>query len=100
MRVSVTPPSQEPMKPLIALPAFVLTIALARAAAAGIAPDRHGSFPSASPDGTQIAFASSRAAPVPEAETPWLHMHIYVMDADGAHPRQLTDSRRPARFAS
>jgi TolB protein len=63
---------------------------LAHAATAATAPDRHGSFPSASPDGRRIAFASSRAAPVPAGESAWLHMHIYLMDADGNHPRQLT----------
>ena len=37
-------------------------------------------IPSWSPDGTQIAFSSSRGG----------NWDIYVMDADGSNPRQLT----------
>ena len=37
--------------------------------------------PSWSPDGTQVAFSSSRAG----------NYEIYVMDSDGSNPRRLTD---------
>jgi Tol biopolymer transport system component len=58
---------------------------------AGSPPERHASFPSASPDGRHIAFASSRGAEVPAGASPWYYMHIFVMDADGSHVRQLTN---------
>ena len=42
-------------------------------------------YPSWSPDGTKIAFASGRGAP---------RRQIYVMNADGQHPIKLTDGPR------
>lgn len=71
----------------------VLFAALASAdASAAPPPQRHGSFPSASPDGKLIAFASSRAAAIDPKQSAWMHMHIYVMSADGSGVRQLTHS--------
>jgi TolB protein len=49
-----------------------------------------GGFPSWSPDGRQIAFASERDG----------DREIYVMDADGSHPRQLTNNPAPDRAPS
>ena len=45
-------------------------------------------FPDWSPDGTKIAFVSSRDGAVSQ---------IYVMDADGKNPIRLTDGRRHKR---
>src|SRR5690242_7901767 len=41
---------------------------------------RNGSFPWASPDGTQIVFESNRSGT----------MQLYVINTDGTHERQLT----------
>lgn len=71
----------------------VLFIAMPGGSAlAAPAPQRHGSFPSASPDGKLIAFASSRAATIDPKQSAWMHMHIYLMSADGSGVRQLTHS--------
>jgi TolB protein len=78
----------------------MVAAALAFAASSGAAcatpataPVRHASFPSASPDGRRIAFASSRSAVIPVGKSPWLYMHIFIMDADGSHVRQLTNEQ-------
>jgi Tol biopolymer transport system component len=77
---------------------FVVTVGLAgafmlaAASDAGAAPplERHGSFPSASPDGQLIAFTSSRGAQIPAGHSGWLYTHIFVMQRDGSGARQIT----------
>jgi len=52
--------------------------------------------PAFSPDGKQIAFSSDRdSTPVPDPMFPFARHRsgeIYIMDADGQHPRRLTNS--------
>jgi Tol biopolymer transport system component len=62
-------------------------------ASSSSAPERHGSFPSASPDGMQVAFASSRGVEIPAGQSPWFYTHIFIMDADGSHVRRLTSGQ-------
>jgi Tol biopolymer transport system component len=69
---------------------LVLILVVAAGAAGREPPERHGSFPSASPDGRLIAFTSSRATEVPAGHTGWLYTHIFVMQRDGSAVRQIT----------
>ena len=43
--------------------------------------------PSPSPDGEQIAFIK-----IPDTQTPFTAGELWVMDADGSHPRKLADA--------
>jgi tol-pal system beta propeller repeat protein TolB len=48
-------------------------------------------FPAWSPDGTRIAFQRLHVEPVSSATAPKSHNQIYVMNADGSSPVNLTD---------